>query len=160
MTHFSAYFQKFHTTPTGWLDLYADLSKARAELPKSSFQPTILRRSNESFEESVNRSLREVFEPVSMELAAAAGDRFQDGHWPDKLSDTAAFFLRVILTSTMQAIASIAPTPERPLKPTIIPFPNATVSEVALWFTTEWWLATGCYLYELQMCQNRAAVKH
>lgn len=154
MTHFSAYFQRFHTEPTGWLDLYAELSKARAELPKSSFQPTIVRRANESFEQSVSRSLRDIFEPISMEVACAAGDRFQDGHWPDKISDKAAYFLRVILTFAMQTIASIAPTPERPLKPTIVPFPKATVSDVALWFVTEWWLATGGHLYELQLCKN------
>jgi len=156
MTHFSAYFQRFHTEPTGWLDLYAELSKARAELPKSNFQPTILRRADENFEQSVNRSLRETFEPVSVEIAGAAGDRFQDGHWPDKMSDKAAYFLRVILTFAMQAIAHIAPTPNRPLKPTIVPFPKATVSEVALWFVTEWWLATGGFLYELEMCKNQS----
>ena len=156
MTHFSAYFLKFHTEPTGWLDLYSELSKARSELPKSKFQPTILRRANESLEQSVGRSLREIFEPVSMEVAGAAGDRFQDGHWPDKMSDRTAYFLRVSLTFAMQTIAHIAPTPERPLKPTIVPFPKVTVSDAALWFTTEWWLATGGQLYEMEMCKHRA----
>jgi hypothetical protein len=157
MTHFSGYFQRIHVVPIGWIDLFAELSRARSELPKSSFQPTILRRANETFEQSVSRSLREIFEPVSQEVAGAAGDRFQDGHWPEKLSDEATFFLRVILTFAMQAVASIAPTPERPLKPTIVPFPQATVSEVALWFATEWWIATGGFLYELEMCKHHAA---
>jgi hypothetical protein len=155
MTHFSAYFQRFHTDPTGWLDLYAELSKARAELPKSDFQPTILRVANENIEQSVSRSLQETFEPVSMEIVGAAGDRFQDGHWPNKMSDEATYFLHGILTFAMQAIAHIAPTPNRPLKPTIVPFPKVTVSEAALWFVTEWWLATGCFLYEIEMCKNQ-----
>ncbi len=89
-----------------------------------------------------------------MEVGGAAGDRFQHGHWPEELSDEAAYFLRVILTFAMQAVASIAPTPERPLKPTIVPFPEASVSDVALWFTTEWWVATGGQLYEMQMRKN------
>ncbi len=151
MTHFADYFQHLHAVPTSWIDLFAVLSQARSELPKTSFQPTILRRASEPFEQSVSRSLREIFEPVSQEVASAAGDRFQDGHWPDILSDEAAYFLRVILTFAMQAVAYIAPTPERPLKPTIVPFPQASVADVALWFTTEWWIATGGQLYEMEM---------
>jgi hypothetical protein len=112
MTPLAGYFQRFHAAPLSWLDLFAELSKARMELPRSIFQPTILRRSNETFEQSVSRSLRQIFEPVSTEVFGAAGDRFQDGHWPDKMSDEAAYFLRVILTFAMQTIASIAPTPD------------------------------------------------
>ncbi len=96
-----------------------------------------------------------MFWPVSQEVALAAGARFQEGHWPEKLSDRAAYFLRVILTFAMQTVASIAPTPDQPLKATIIPFPKAAVSVVALWFATEWWVSTGGSLYELQICQSQ-----
>jgi hypothetical protein len=154
MTPFSGYFVRLHVAPTGWLDLFAELSRSRSELPKSSFQPTILRRANETVEQSVSHSLHKTFDPVIIEVASAAGDRFQDGHWPEKLSEEAAFLLRVILTSAMQVVASIAPTPDRPLKATIVPFPNATVPEAALWFATEWWVETGGYLYELRMCDK------
>lgn len=70
------------------------------------------------------------------------------------MSDGAAYFLETILSSAMLTIASFAPTPEKPLTPTIVPFPDAEVSEVALWFVTEWWLAKGAFLFEARMLEK------
>lgn len=155
MTPYSPYFQRLHAAPLNWLHLFEELSKARSELPKSTFRPSILRSANEPFDELVGFSLlRDAFKSVSNETVGAAGQRFQDGHWPQKISDEAVYFLRMNLTLAMQTIAQIAPTPEQPLKPTIVPFPEASVSDVALWFTTEWWLATGGKMLEIEICRK------
>ena len=57
----------------------------------------------------------------------------------------------------MFTVASIAPTPTDHAKPTIMPFPNMSVRETALWFCTEWWIGTGAYLYEMDMQRQKPA---
>ena len=152
--HFAQLFQKLHAKPTGWLDLFGDLSAARSGLPDDSFQLKILVRGNESRIDSVSRSLREAFDPFSMEVAMACGDRFLGGRWPAKMSAGASFFARVMLSVAMRTVASFAPTPDRPLTPTLVPFPDADLMQVALWFTTEWWLEYGHTLYELEVLNS------
>ena len=86
-----------------------------------------------------------------MEVTQAFGDRFMGGKWPAKMSSGATFFARAILTVAMGTVSSFAPTPDRPLAPTIVPFPNADLMQVALWFTTEWWMEYGHTLYEFEV---------
>ena len=151
MTPFYEHFERIHAAPGSWLGLYEMLQAAQKALPKSSFMPIVLHRANEKYDESLHRSLNESFQPFSIEVAVAAAERFQDGSWPENLSDGAAYFLSAILGFAMLTIASFAPTPGRPLTPTIIPFPDSSIPEAALWFATEWWTTRGGYLYETEM---------
>jgi len=150
-----SFFQQFYSDPKPWLNLFEEMQKARSELPISDFRPTIIRGENESFEQSVSSSLRAVFKPISQEILAALGDRFEDGQWPSNMRPEMIYFLRVILAQAMLQIGAIAPTSERPLTPTIIPFPKAPVAMVALWFCSEWWQEKGGALFERQFQPNK-----
>src|SRR6185437_16534800 len=99
-----SFFQQFYSDPKPWLNLFEEMQKARSELPISDFRPTIIRGENESFEQSVSSSLRAVFKPISQEILAALGDRFEDGQWPSNMRPEMIYFLRVILAQAMLQI--------------------------------------------------------
>lgn len=133
-------FGGIHAEAGKWLALQDLLAGARRELPRAATEDP--RRSAATVRGWAGRNQQE-FLRVLPAVFEALGDRLLGGSWPNNLEVEEEEWISRILADATGVIAEIAPTPENPLKPTIIPFPNAAVEVAALWFCTEWWMERG-----------------
>jgi hypothetical protein len=64
--------------------------------------------------------------------------------WPKNLSEKEVYFLTVMHYKAILFVRSIVVGRGRPPM-TIVPFPSADVSTVALWLLSEWWIEYGLH---------------
>lgn len=140
----SPFFAGLHSDAEGWLSTQDFLEAVRGELPEVHAEACRIVDSIPSAETDPDAVFRDLFGPVSDTVFEALGERLRFSEsWPSGLTEVHYYWLQTILTFAQRGIAIFAPSPDDPLKPTIVPFPAVDFRTVAFWFSTEWWLVTG-----------------
>jgi hypothetical protein len=95
------------------------------------------------------------FEPHAHAFVMACGDRYQSGQWP-RMEPPVAFWARVSSDQAAQFVAGLCPLIDG-FPTTVFHFPEeASLADLAFWFTTEWWMLAGYEFYLSRVCSDEA----
>lgn len=155
MNEFYPLFGGMYTEASGWLSVQDLYLAADQDLAKSNYRLRGLSRAIAEGRPAVSELHGQSFSPVEAEVYSCFSDRLIGGSWPDDISEVHLFWIRVVLDYAGMTTQSLGPTPMNSLRPTIIPFPDHDYRQVALWFCTEWWSATGSSMHVRDTLRNK-----
>ena len=142
---------KFHCDPSQWIKLRDLLMEALQDVPPSKWRPGVpVPKSEKPIDERAyyEAEHRKAYQPYGGEVCAACGERFEDGLWP-RMTPPIAYYAMVSVRQAVLFVRGLCPEVDGECV-TVFPFPDASVREVAAWFTTEWWCRIG-YRYFLEV---------
>lgn len=161
-------FFAFHCDPSEWIELRRLLEKGLGDIPTSEWHPGVGQANPENplgEREHYRSEIRKAFAPYWSEVCAACGDRFLGGAWP-AMAPPVAFWagvsVRQALCSThaLWFVYAACPQVGDNEYATVFSFPDASVKDVAAWFTSEWWSGPGMENYLSRATSDAAIFAH
>jgi len=143
----SSIYESIHVPCDKWIELHEALVASLRLLPTTEWTPSIVPTSKESDEQERKRIQKEIFDEyksVARSTTEAVQSIVTKNAWPKNLSEKEVYFLTVMHYKAILFVRSIVVGRGRPPM-TIVPFPSADVSTVALWLLSEWWIEYGLH---------------